>query len=89
MKVWYRDYPDIVDLINECGVKNLKKYCESKKYPVKDFDKSMMLVRYTLQYGPSNASRVFGVSKQAADQTARTFWRYARECKAAKEDRND
>ena len=69
---------DAVTQINKVGVGNLRRYCK-QFYPKSDFDRSLRIIRTVAQIGYTDASYVFGVSKQMMHQTIQKYYKIAKE----------
>lgn len=69
---------EMVNRINTVGIAKVSRYCK-RFHPRFDFDKALMIVRYVAQHGYSNAGRLFGVSKQLAEQKLKKLYEIAKE----------
>ena len=75
-----REYIETAKLINSVGLSKLKLYCTTKKYPVRDFDRDIAILRQTIKYGPTSAVTKFGISRQCAHQIMQKYKQFALEC---------
>lgn len=74
------DWPEIRRAINAVGRRKLKAFCETKPYPVKNFDRDWDVIRLTITGNQQQAVSKYGISKQRADQIIRKYWEYAVIC---------
>lgn len=68
---------EMIKTINSVGISKIRKYAEinHKKF---DFDKALQVARYAALHGYEEC-RVFGISKQCAEQMMKSIYGFAME----------
>ena len=79
-------YLDAMYHINHVGIRALREYCETKKYPVRHFDRDMQIIRELLKGNtPTELSIRYSISIGTVASVPRRYTQYARECKRKQE----
>lgn len=72
-------YAQIEKDIRKVGAENLKSFIASKGIRIKNFDRDMKVIRYTLQHGPAASACVFHMSNSYPSMLLYKYGRFARE----------
>jgi hypothetical protein len=76
------NYLDAAYHINRIGIPALREYCESKPYPVHNFDRDMKIIRELLSgNSPAELSIKYGISRNTLGSIPRRYAKYAIICK--------
>lgn len=67
-----------IEAINAVGLRKLRAYCEGKKRPVKDFDRDIEIIKWSIRYGFSACVVRYNISRQCARDKLRRYSVYAR-----------
>lgn len=85
----FEDWRTIVNTINSVGRRRLKMFCETKKHPVKDFDRDWEIMKQVIIGNTHYVTMHYGLSRQRVNQIFRKYWKYAAMCKEELEVAND
>lgn len=83
----YEKYSEILETLNRCGISKLRKYVTSKKYPVKNFDRDIEIIRYIFKGNAPLIPTHFNLSRQYANALLFRYYDYA--LMALNEERGD
>lgn len=78
-------YRECISTLNSVGMARLKKYCATKKHPVRNFDRDIQIIRIIMTDGYSGCAYRFGISRQRAEQILLKYTNYAKECLSEKD----
>lgn len=72
-------YAQIEKDIRRVGTENLKLFIASKGVRIKNFERDMKVIRYTLQHGPTASACVFHMSNSYPSMLLYKYGRFAKE----------
>ena len=76
-----QDWEKCREAINAVGRSKLKRYCETKKHPVKNFDRDWEIIKLVITGSEIQVVTKYNMSRQCANSIMRRYWQYAIECK--------
>lgn len=74
-----KKYVEFEKAIKKVGYFNLMDYVKSKGHRVDKFERNMKIIVYTIQHGPTAASKVFHVTESYPSMILYKYGRYAEE----------
>lgn len=72
-------YVEFETAIKKVGVDRLKSFIISKGHRADKLDRNFRIIKYTMQHGPSAASKVFHVASSYPSNLLYLYGRYAKE----------
>ena len=74
-----KKYVEFEKAIKKVGEDRLKAYILSKCHKISKFERNMKIIVYTIQHGPTAASKVFHVTESYPSMILYKYGRYAEE----------